>query len=153
MINMVFIYLLFFGITMDHASLAQQENNQNQGIEGLVLWRSGNLMPSPDLPTDSAKGKPIVREILVYKLTSTSEVKQDGIFYSSPRTIKVARTRSDSMGKFCVKLPPGKYTLFVVEEKGLFANRLDGHNNINPVEVKSGKMTHVELIVDYKAAY
>ncbi|SMO35947.1 hypothetical protein SAMN06265350_101262 [Solitalea koreensis] len=153
MIDAVLIFIFSFVYSAKTDSIIQQSNKQSQGIEGVVFWRSGNQMPSPDESATGMKGKPIVREIVVFKLTKTNETKQCKTFFSAIKTAEVGRTRSDSAGYFLLKLPPGNYSIFVREEKGLFANRFDGHNNICPVEVKAGEIAKIELIVDYAASY
>ncbi|GIV39704.1 MAG: hypothetical protein KatS3mg033_1504 [Thermonema sp.] len=122
-----------------------------EGIAGQVLWREGNWMPAPNAPERKAQG--IEREVYVYELTTDAQTEKNGSFYTAIHSKPVAKTRSDANGCFEIALPPGRYSLFVKEKEGWFANRFDGEGHIQPVEVKAGELSRVDLVVDYKAAY
>ncbi|MND33603.1 hypothetical protein D3C80_241980 [compost metagenome] len=132
-----------------------QTSKECTGICGTIVFKSGNLMPSPDIGVGVGgnSGKPVVREIVIYELTKMSDAESDGPFFRSLKTREIKRVKSDKKGTFSVTLPPGKYSVLVKEDKGLFANISDGDNNINPVAVEKGKMTKLDLVVDYAAAY
>lgn len=125
---------------------------QKQGIKGKVEWISGNQMPGPDKPATQPQG--IKREIYIYQATTVTQTSpQDGTFFSDIKTVLVRKIRSKKNGKFCVRLPPGKYSIFVKEPRGLFANSFDGQSCIQCVQVNSGEYTTVTLLVNYEAAY
>ena len=128
------------------------EKDIQQGICGSIVWKSGNLMPSPD--REPIKAKPVQRELLVYELTNISEATlQDG-FYTAIVKSKIKSVKSDVAGKFCLDLPEGEYSLFVKEgDKGLYANSFDGKGNIFPVKVSKDKVSIVVFTIDYQAAY
>jgi hypothetical protein len=132
--------------------VAVTEKDVQQGICGSIVWKSGNLMPSPD--REPVKAKPIQRELLVYELTNISEATlQDG-FYTAVVKSKIKSIKSDAEGKFCLELPEGEYSLFVKEgDKGLYANSFDGKGNIFPVKVSKDKVSIVMFTVDYQAVY
>ncbi|GAA4468430.1 hypothetical protein GCM10023189_53770 [Nibrella saemangeumensis] len=125
-----------------------------QGICGTVLFKSGNHMPGPDMPRAGANGRPVQREVLIYELTSLSqaEAEEDG-FYSKVNRKLVKKAKSDKNGKFCVALPVGRYSLFVREEKGLYANLSDGQGNIFPIEVKKNRKTDTTVDITYAAVF
>jgi hypothetical protein len=123
-----------------------------QGICGTVVFKSGNFMPGPDRP--QPKGQPVVREVLIYKLTNQSQTEtNDEGFYTKVLTQKVKTVKSGKDGKFCVSLPVGQYSLFVREEKGLYANLSDERNNIFPVSVQKNRKTPVTVDITYQAAF
>lgn len=130
-----------------------QQVNVKQGIQGRVLWESGNRMPSPDAPQTNGK-RGVERTLYIYQLTNGAQVTtQDGVFHSNIQTKLVTQVVTDANGNFAVSLKPGKYSLFSKEEKGLYANLFDGDNNIFPVEVEEGKVTAVEFLINYNATY
>lgn len=141
--------LIFLFLWMITSSFDQKPG----GIRGKVVWKAGNVMPGPDRPR--ASGQPVKREIHVYALTKMSEANtiDAGGFYDSVRTQLVKKVVSDAQGRFRVSLPPGQYSVFVKEPKGLWANLSDGEMNINPVAVKPGQFSTVTLVVDYAAVY
>lgn len=133
-------------------ALGVQPLYAQQGIKGKVEWISGNQMPGPDKVP--GKPLPIVREIHIYEPTSPEQTaSQGGLFYSgiTTRLVKIIKSRKD--GSFCVKLPPGEYSLFVKEDKGLFANKFDSQNRIHCITVEKGKFTTLNIVVNYEAAY
>ncbi len=124
----------------------------SQGISGQVLWYEGDLMPGID--KEPAVGKPIQREIYIYRATKMEQAEvYDGGFYSNIKTELVQKTSSDEDGKFIVALEPGTYSVFVKEPKGLFANRFDQSGIINPVTIGQNELVNITIRVDYKAAY
>lgn len=124
---------------------------QRQGIKGQVFWLSGNQMPGPGRNTAPNLG--ISREILVFELTTTSDAIQQGTFFNDIKTRKVATVVSSNDGRFKVKLPPGRYSVFVKEPEGLFANLFNTSGEINPVTVEPKKFTWMSITVDYEAVY
>ena len=128
------------------------EKDTKQGVCGSIVWKSGNLMPSPD--REAVKAKPLKRELLVYELTNISEATSQNGFYTAIAKSKIKSVKSDAQGKFCVDLPEGEYSLFVKEgDKGLYANSFDGKGNIFPVKVSKGKVSIIVFTVDYQAVY
>ena len=125
-----------------------------QGVTGQVIWLEGNLMPTIDMPDDPARqGKPVVREIHVYKLINVKETESRDGFFTKIKGNLVKKSLSDESGHFSIQLPIGEYSIFVKEELGLYANLFDGNNNITPVVVNKDKVTEIKVKVDYKAVY
>ncbi|WP_428665943.1 hypothetical protein [Runella sp.] len=149
------VCILLFGLFLLTSGCAAQKKKGSQGISGTVLWRSGNLMPSPDAKTSNRKGSPIVREILIYELADNSKVEpaEESGFYRTIHTKLIKKVTSDKEGRFTVSLPAGYYSLFIKEEKGLYANLFDDAMNINPVHIQKGKWEEIDIIIDYAAVY
>jgi hypothetical protein len=123
-------------------------------LEGHVYEIKGNRMPSPGVKLPDPKG--IKTKLYIFELTNDSQIiKPDqSPFYSAINTRLVKIVETDENGYFKIKLPEGKYSLFTKHEDGRFyANSFDMGNNIQPVEVKRGKVTEVTVKVDYDAAY
>jgi len=127
-----------------------------QGLFGKVLWIAGNQMPMimEEGQQDDRKGpRPIEREIVVYEQTRSSDTEMENGFYTSIKTKEVARFKTDKNGQFYVHLKPGIYSLFTVEENGLWANTFDVENRINPIEIKEEEIATITITVNYDAAY
>jgi hypothetical protein len=124
---------------------------QKQGICGRILWLAGNQMPGPNAKPTPALG--IQREIHVYELTSIKDTEQEEVFFKNIRTKLVLKTLSQPDGSFKIKLPAGKYTVFVKEPRGLFANQFDQESMINPVLVQEKRFSVIDITVNYQAAY
>jgi hypothetical protein len=138
------LILIFIGLIVEAEA-------QKQGIKGQVFWLSGNQMPSPDKQRSPHLG--IQREIYIYKPTTLQDVEQQDGFFSEIKTELIAKIVTRDDGRFKVKLPPGEYSVFTKEPKGLFANLYDKNSRINIVEVKPKKYTWMVIAVDYEAAY
>lgn len=103
---------------------------------------------------ERAKGIPIERDIYIFKAVKQQDaLSAGGTFYKSINGELVYRLKSRKDGTFKVKLPPGRYSIFVMEKDGYFANIFDGDNYINPVTVQANKFTAIQIQVNYKAFY
>lgn len=148
------IFLLSFTLSYCQKSKGVSKSGAGikQGVCGTVIWKEGNLMPSPDRPQPQGKG--VTRYIVVYELTRMDQVESEGGFHRNIKTKLIKKVSSDTQGNFCLDLPEGKYSIFVWEDsKGLYANSFDGQNNIFPVTVQKGKVEQITITVDYMAAY
>ena len=145
----IFLFSVIFSCKTPQVMLSQ---GVSQGLTGTVLWYEGDLMPGID--KDPVEGKPVAREILIYELTSLKQAKvRDDYFYYDLETRLVKTVLSDKEGKFVVELEPGIYSVFVKEERGLFAKRFIQGGHINPVEIHSNELVTIRIRVDYEAAY
>ena len=142
-LKLLFVVLIF---STFHTLRAQQ-----QGVNGQVFWIYGDQMPGPEKRANPMQG--VVREIHVYELTTLADVDQGNGFFKKVYTRFVASTLSKEDGTFKIKLPPGKYSLFVKEEKGLYANLFDSDKNISPITVKPKQYSWMTITIDYEATY
>jgi hypothetical protein len=140
----------------------QQPVQSPQGIHGTVTFVEGNFMPGVEPETNPKKSAhkltngtalPVERDIVIYNLTNIKDatVTGDHDFYSAVVGKPVATVTSDPNGNFFAALPPGQYSVFTVEDGGLYANRFDDSDNINPVEVKENATTDIQIKIDYLA--
>lgn len=129
---------------------------EGQGISGTITWMEGNRMP---MITESGKAapkttpKPIQRTIRVYPLTKFSDLKMEDGLFTAIASKPITEVVSDKQGKYSIHLGPGRYSVFIVEENGLFANIFDGEGNVQPVTVKENEWTLLDVEVNYKAVY
>lgn len=138
------LVLAFFGFV-------QFTKGPKEGIQGQVFWLSGNQMPGPGKSISPQYG--VAREIVVYKAASLQDAVQSDQFFSDVKTELVTKVNTLPDGTFKIKLPPGKYSVFTQEAKGLFANMIGGDGCVSCVEVKPKKYTWTTITVDYEAAY
>jgi len=125
---------------------------QNSGVFGKVIEVTGNQMPSTS-KKQNINSKGVIREIFIYEVTAQNQAKNEGVFYKNITTRLIAKKKTKQDGSFKLKLKPGRYSIFVKEKQGLFANSLDGEGNINAITIEPKKMTELNLIVDYGASY
>lgn len=122
-----------------------------QGIRGKITWSEGNQMPGPDQKSGAAKG--IKRKILVYEVSTMEQTVQEEGFFTKVNTKLVKEAKSCKNGRFRIKLPPGTYSVFVQEAKGLWANLFNEKGQINAVQIKANTWTALNINVNYMAAY
>ena len=122
-----------------------------QGVKGQLYLVTGNQMPSPDRKHTPRKG--VIREMYIYELTNVAEVDKVDGFYKKVHTRFVKSQLSKVDGTFKIKLPPGRYSLFVKEDKGLYANLFDSENNISPISVERKAYTWMTVTIDYAATF
>lgn len=122
-----------------------------QGICGTILLKQGNQMPGPGRVL--SVGQPVIREIQVYQLTQISEAKSNGTIFTGIKTALIAKTRSNAKGYFELHLPIGKYSVFVLEPEGLYANYFDDKGSINPVEVLKDSVIRKDILISNKAVF
>ena len=129
-----------------------QPGCERQGIEGMIVFESGNQMPGPGVQREPAKG--VKRELLIYPLLTASELEGEGNgFYAEPAEPPLKTVSSGEDGRFRVYLPAGEYSLLVREKDKLYANLQDGEGHVFPVEVAPGEMLEVEFKINYAAHY
>jgi len=127
--------------------------SKKTGLEGYIFRISGNRMPSPDAKLSPPKG--IKTALYIYELTSLNQVskERESTFYTNIHTKLIQTVTSDDKGYFFVSLPPGEYSLFTKKDALYYANNFDGNNHIAPVKIQAGKITQVNINIDYDAVY
>lgn len=149
------VFLLFLSsvILLQYCKPYQPEG---QGITGTVTWVEGNQMPmvseSGDTPSKNV-AKPVKRTVRVYPLIQFEDLKVENGLYTAIAEKPLTEVETDEKGRYSVQLSPGRYSIFIVEESGLFANIFDGEGNVQPVTVKESEWTLLDIEVNYKAAY
>lgn len=149
------VFLLFLSsvILLQYCKPYQPEG---QGITGTVTWVEGNQMPmvseSSDTPSKNV-AKPVKRTVRVYPLIQFEDLKVENGLYTAIAEKPLTEVETDEKGRYSVQLSPGRYSIFIVEESGLFANIFDGEGNVQPVTVKESEWTLLDIEVNYKAAY
>ena len=120
-----------------------------QGLWGDVWFWEGDFIPT--CPTGSVT--PVGREMRIHEIASLSDVVHvgNGVFYSEVNTPLAATVWSDANGFFQSSLPPGQYSVFVVEDALLYANGLNGEGHIFPIEVEMGAATEAHFDITYLA--
>lgn len=124
----------------------------DEGVAGQVWFWRGDFMPG--CPSGEIRG--VERVVYVHELThqdqTTAAEPYQGPFVTAIATAVVDSVRSDSRGFFQLRLPPGRYSLFVREGERVYANRWDA-GYVQPVEVQPGRVTRAQLDLTYEAAF
>lgn len=126
----------------------------SQGVFGNITFTEGNCMPGIGA-NRSCQTCPVRRMVRFYEITLEKDAvraEPPGSFYLSFSTRLVGETESNLNGFYQINLPPGKYTMVVVEEGKLYASFFDGDGSINPITVMSGKKL-ADFSITYKAVF
>ena len=131
----------------------------SQGIRGTVLFWHGFFV----FPDDYRQyRKPVERELRIYELTTldpndvdiVSIDSNEGNFFSAVHTGLVAVVQSECReGRFEIELPPGRYSVFAVEDGQFYARNLTPGGEINPVHVRLGTFADIEFDITYGATW
>lgn len=127
-----------------------------QGVDGVVLFLSGNFMPGPDATGGSTK--PVVRKIHLFspalELEEMESGAMDGPFIRLGKRKPAYTITSGTDGHFRIATRPGTYSLMVEEEDGRFyCNGSDGTGTLCPVTVAPKEWTETTVQINYAAVY
>ena len=122
-----------------------------QGVKGVISQISGNQMPRIGAPPSVPQPYPTT--LFFYEPTDISRIHQwtPGPLYTNIYTKLIMTANTDSTGAYIAKLPEGTYSVFVQAGQQFYANLLDIRNNINLVRVEKGKLTELNIVVNYTA--
>lgn len=151
--KLFFIAIIFVGILIVSCQPLKPEG---QGITGTVTWLEGNQMPMMSengKADEKSKPTPIKRLIKVYPLIQFSDLKMEEGLFTAVAAESIAEVETNDTGVYSIQLSPGRYSVFIVEEAGLFANIFDGEGHVNPVTVKENEWNLLDVVVNYKAAF
>jgi hypothetical protein len=131
------------------------KTNISNGIYGTVSSMEGNCMPMVQPSSNTCTHCPVNRTLRVHALTrsqdATSVSGKPG-FYTSVNTLLIREITTDNEGFFQVELPPGQYSVFILENGWLHAASMDGNGGLNTVTVTSGRQK-MDLKMMYKAVF
>jgi hypothetical protein len=110
-------------------------------------------MPSPGVPR---KGKitAVRREVYIYEPTSMqATVPSMGNRFTKVKSRLIAKVKSRRNGFYQVKLPTGRYSVFVKDGSSLYANWFDGQGYILPITVVKDSVTKFQVDLTEGATY
>lgn len=124
----------------------------SQGLSGYVYRQSGNQMPSPNRKPRKPKG--IKCDLYIYQPTSLKQTAGSNPIFTIVNSKLVTIVHSDSTGYYAVKLPAGKYSVFISTDKqSFFADESNGDGILNPAEVTANKLTTRNFTLRLGAVY
>ncbi len=130
---------------------AQPKMQPKQGLSGYIYLVTGNQMPTIGRP--QSKGRGVAREVYIYAPTSITQTTGNNPLFTSIKTKLIAQTKSDSTGLYAIKLPPGKYSVFIKDGDKFFAAESDGTSALNPVEITPNNLTKKDFTISHAAVY
>lgn len=144
------------GCNMEQVYAANvQKVTITNGIWGTVANTQGNCMPSVPPAATTCQTCPVQRTIKIYAyslLSNATPYNGSPVFFDSFNTTLVAEANTDENVFFQVSLPPGHYSLAVVENGKLYANGSDGQGGINPFTFTGGTQ-NINVVMTYQAVF
>ncbi|MBR3411354.1 MAG: hypothetical protein IKG81_01515 [Bacteroidales bacterium] len=118
-----------------------------EGIYGRVKVRYGDWMPG----STNGGEKPLACEVRAYEYFTLDDIGGYRHADYSPEQISktlVASTNSDSKGRYQLSLPPGQYSVVLMDGDMCQITSVDDKGGICPVTVTADKTTECNLILD-----
>ena len=97
----------------------------------------------------------VKRKVFVYESTTSKDVVkvEHSSFYTAIGTKLISESESDEDGFFQIKLEPGNYSLFIMEDGKYYANVFGGEDIIFPIRIVSGKVSQIRIDITYGAVF
>ena len=115
-----------------------------QGIKGHVLIENNTAMPLKG--SANQKGSPIATMVYIYEAVNVHQlIGQEGNYAKGIKAKIVKQVRSDKAGKFKLRLAPGKYTIVLGYQDGIFIPFFSGNTGLAFVEVTQHQFKEIDL--------
>jgi hypothetical protein len=155
-LSICLLILLFYCCSKDHNKATSPTCNIEQvyadnakkvtianGVWGTVSLEEGNCMPSVPYAPCKIQRRPIKRTVKIYQYSTTNNTipfNPYGPFFDSLNTQLVRQVNTDENGFFQADVPPGHYSIFIVENGKLYAdnNKKDSQGGLHPFSFTSG---------------
>ena len=145
---MKLVYCLFSAIVFA-ACATHSQHTKTTLLSGELRELVGDFMPSPDAKQDLS-GRPLQAKVAITPAVA-AETNQLPFFKTLPARL-VKEVKTDAKGKFRLRLPPGRYSVFVQLKEGWYANLIqDGL--IQPVYLQKDSTTSITIKVTAKATF
>jgi hypothetical protein len=123
-----------------------------QGIKGHILLGYNTSMPLKGMAKQ--KGRPISTVVYIYEATNVNQlVDQDGNFAKGVNARLLKQVRSDNTGKFKLRLVPGKYSIVLGYQNGIYIPYFSGDTGVAFVEVLKGQFQEIDLSIIASSTY
>ena len=122
-------------------------------VTGEVVRVRGDQMPSPDLPPSNPPGfETTLYFFEPFRAADAERVDGNGTYRDIRSPLK-GSAKSDSNGRFALRLPAGRYSLLIGRDSLYYTNIQDGEGYLNPVEVGKRGENRIRLKADWDAVY
>jgi hypothetical protein len=117
-----------------------------QGIFGHVFLEKNASMPLKGMPKQ--KGLPISTMVYVYEAANLNQlIAQEGKYAKGIEAKMIKQVRSDKAGKFKLRLAPGKYTIVLSYQEGIYIPFFSGNTGVAFVEVSKHQFQEIDLSI------
>ena len=115
-----------------------------QGILGHVSMEAAATMPLKGM--SKQKVQPFSTMVYVYEVANVDQlIAQEGNYAKGIQAKIVKQVRSDKLGKFKLRLAPGKYTIILGFQEGIYIPFFSGNTGVAIVEVSRHQFQEIDL--------
>lgn len=123
-----------------------------QGIKGYVLIENNTAMPLKGSPKQ--KGSPIATMVYIYEAANVNQlIGQEGNYAKGIKARLIKQVRSNNTGKFKISLAPGKYSIVLGYQEGVYIPYFSGNTGVAFVEVLKHQYQEIDLSIIASSIY
>jgi hypothetical protein len=123
-----------------------------QGVKGHVMLEKNSTMPLKGM--SKQKGSPISTNVSIYEAANVNQlVGQEGNYAKGIEAKLIQQVRSDKTGKFKLKLAPGKYTIVLGYQEGIYIPYFSGNTGVAFIEVLKHQFQEIDLKIIASSIY
>jgi hypothetical protein len=123
-----------------------------QGIKGHVLIENNTAMPLKGSPKQ--RGSPIATMVYIYEVANVNQlIGQEGNYAKGIKARLIKQVRSNNAGQFKLKLAPGKYSIVLGYQEGIYIPYFSGNTGIAFIEVLKHQFQEIDLSIIASSIY
>lgn len=123
-----------------------------QGIKGHVLIENNTAMPLKG--SAKKKGSPIATMVYIYEAVNVHQlIGQEGNYAKGIKARLIKQVRSNNTGKFKIRLAPGKYSIVLGYQEGVYIPYFSGNTGVAFVEVLKHQYQEIDLSIIASSIY
>ena len=123
-----------------------------QGIKGHVLLENNTAMPLKG--SAKQKGSPIATMVYIYEAVNVHQlIGQEGNYAKGIKARLIKQVRSNNTGKFKIRLAPGKYSIVLGYQEGVYIPYFSGNTGVAFVEVLKHQYQEIDLSIIASSIY
>ena len=123
-----------------------------QGIKGHVLIENNTAMPLKG--SAKQKGSPIATMVYIYEAVNVHQlIGQEGNYAKGIKARLIKQVRSNNTGKFKIRLAPGKYSIVLGYQEGVYIPYFSGNTGVAFVEVLKHLYQEIDLSIIASSIY
>lgn len=123
-----------------------------QGIKGHVLLDNNTAIPSKG--SAKQKGRPIATMVYIYEAANMNQlIGQEGNYAKGVAARLIKQVRSNNAGKFKLRLAPGKYSIVLGFQQGIYIPYFSGNTGLAFIEVGKHQYQEIDLSIIASSIY
>ena len=123
-----------------------------QGIKGHVFIENNTSMPLKG--SSKQQGRPIATVVYIYETANVNQlIGQEGNYAKGIEAKLIKQVRSNNAGQFKIRLAPGKYSIVLGYQEGVYIPFFSGNTGVAFVEVSKHHYQEIDLRIMASSIY